>query len=94
MKKIIFTLAVIMLGLICSTNNVYAQNTTFYEGEYIDGIYINKQKAGSSTIYYQKARFFRQSGTNQFAYCIDPFIFFQAGSSYEETITPNNLTLA
>lgn len=94
MKKIIFILAILMIGLICSTNNVYAQSTTFYEGEYIDGIYVNKQKAESSTIHYQKARFFRQSGTNQFAYCIDPFIFFQAGSSYEETITPNNLTQA
>lgn len=90
MKKIIFFLLVITITIICSTN--VKASSTFYEGEYIDGIYMNKQKAGSSTIYYQKARFFRQSGTNQFAYCIDPFIFFQEGSSYEETITPNNLT--
>ena len=79
------------IGLICSTTIVQAKSTTFYEGEYIDGIYMNKQKKGSSTIYYQKARFFRQSGTNRFAYCIDPFVFFEEGSIYEETITPSNL---
>lgn len=80
----------IMLTFICSTK-VEAQ-TQFYEGEYIDGIYMNKQKTEISAIYYQKARFFRQVGTNQFAYCIDPFIFFTEGSTYEETINPTNLT--
>ena len=90
MKKIIFILMTIMLTFICSTK-VEAQ-TQFYEGEYIDGIYMNKQKTEISAIYYQKARFFRQVGTNQFAYCIDPFIFFTEGSTYEETINPNNLT--
>ena len=90
MKKIIIFLIAITISLLCS-KNVYA-SSSFYEAEYIDGIYMNKQKAGSSTIYYQKARFFRQSGTNRFAYCIDPFTFFQEGSSYETTITPSNLT--
>lgn len=90
MKKILFFLTTIIIVLICS-KNVNA-STTFYEGEYINNIYMNKQKAGSSTIYYQKARFFRQTGTNRFAYCIDPFVFFQDGSIYEETITPSNLT--
>ena len=90
MKKILFFLTTIIIVLICSTN--VNASTTFYEGEYIDNIYMNKQKAGSSTIYYQKARFFRQTGTNRFAYCIDPFVFFQDGSIYEETITPSNLT--
>ncbi len=90
MKKIIFILMTIMLTFICSTK-VEAQ-TQFYEGEYIDGIYMNKQKTEISAIYYQKARFFRQVGTNQFAYCIDPFIFFTEGSTYEETINPTNLT--
>lgn len=73
MKKTIIFLIVVTMSLICSTN-VHA-SSSFYEGEYIDGIYMNKQKANSSTIYYQKARFFRQSGTNRFAYCIDPFVF-------------------
>ena len=90
MKKLLFIIITISLTLLCSTQ-VEAQ-TQFYEGEYIDGIYMNKQKAGSQTIYYQKARFFRQQGTNQFAYCIDPFVFFTEGSQYEETINPSNLT--
>ena len=90
MKKLIFILITITITLLCSKPVDAA--TLFYEGEYIDGIYMNKQKAGSSTIYYQKARFFRQQGTNQFAYCIDPFVFFTEGSIYEETINPSNLT--
>ena len=90
MKKIIIFIIAVTL-IIISNINVHA-STQFYEGEYIDGIYMNKQKTGSSTIYYQKARFFRQSETNRFAYCIDPFVFFQEGSTYEETITPDNLT--
>lgn len=90
MKKIIVLLIAVTITLICSIN-VNASNN-FYEGEYIDGIYMNKQKANSSTIYYQKARFFRQNGTDRFAYCIDPFVFFQDGSNYEEVITPSNLT--
>ena len=90
MKKTIIFLIAVTMSLICSTN-VHA-SSSFYEGEYMDGIYMNKQKANSSTIYYQKARFFRQSGTNRFAYCIDPFVFFQDGSNYEEVITPSNLT--
>lgn len=92
MKKILFILITFIAILMGSTTNTYAKSSTFYEGEYIDDIYINKQKANSSTIYYQKARFFRQTGTNDFAYCIDPFVFFENGSIYEETITPSNLT--
>lgn len=89
MKKIMFFLTTIMIALICSIN--VNASTTFYEGEYIDNIYMIKQKAAASTVYYQKARFFRQTGTNRFAYCVDPFSFFQDGSIYEETITPSNL---
>lgn len=92
MKKILFILITFIIILISSTTNIYAKSSTFYEGEYIDDIYINKQKANSSTIYYQKARFFRQTGTNNYAYCIDPFVFFESSSIYEETITPSNLT--
>ncbi len=90
MKKIIFFLIAVTITIICS--KTVEASSSFYEGEYINGIYMNKQKANSSTIYYQKARFFRQTGTNHFAYCIDPFVFFKDGSNYEEVITPNNLT--
>ena len=77
---------------VSNTTNVYASTVNFYEGEYIDGIYMNKRAKGSNTIYYQKARFFRQSGTNDFAYCIEPFNFFNETSTYQSTITPSNLT--
>lgn len=90
MKKIIVFLITITI-LLMSSIQVNA-SSSFYEGEYIDGIYMNKQKANSSTIYYQKARFFRQTGSNRFAYCVDPFVFFQEGSTYNEVITPSNLT--
>ena len=77
---------------LCKTTNVYAGTVNFYEGEYIDGIYMNKRANGSNTIYYQKARFFRQSGTNDFAYCIEPFNFFNESAQYQSTINPNNLS--
>ncbi|MDD6756555.1 MAG: SpaA isopeptide-forming pilin-related protein [bacterium] len=88
-KLIVFCIVIAIISL--SSLKVNA-SSNFYEGEYIDGIYMNKRKEGSSTIYYQKARFFRQTGTNRFAYCIDPFVFFQEGSNYDAVITPSNLT--
>ena len=78
-----------MLGTIITTN---AETANFYEGEYIDGIYMNKYQYSTKTIYFQKARFFRKSGTNEFAYCIEPFSFFNGDQAYESTITPNNLS--
>ena len=55
---------------------------------------MNKYQSSTKTTYYQKARFFRKTNTNEFAYCIEPFNFFNESSSYESTITPNNLTQA
>ena len=46
----------------------------------------------NNTIYYQTARFFRKTDTHMYAYCIEPFTFFNEGSTYESTITPDNLT--
>lgn len=74
------------------TLNVKAESASFYEGEYIDNIYMNKYEYSTKTIYYQKARFFRKSTTNEFAYCIEPFSFFNEKGQYESTLTPNNLT--
>ena len=74
MKKIKIFLIIIICILLKLNINVYAEQTTFYEGEYIPGIWMNKVK--NNTIYYQTARFFRQSGTNNFAYCIEPFEMF------------------
>lgn len=92
MKKNIFFL--ILLATIAFSNilNVKAANTNFYEAEYIPGIWMNKSPQGSNTIYYQTARFFRQTNTNNFAYCIEPFAFFNQNETYQSTITPNNLT--
>ena len=92
MKQIIFFLMILIVIAVCSNTNVYASNANFYEGEYIDGIYMNNRANGSNTIYYQKARFFRQSGTNAFAYCIEPFNFFNESSTYTSTLTPSNLS--
>ena len=71
---------------------VYAEDASFYEGEYIDNIYMNKYQYSTNTIYYQKARFFRKSDTGEFAYCIEPFNFFNDYAPYESTINPNNLS--
>lgn len=70
---------------------VKAETATFYEAEYIDGIYMSKYNFTTKTTYYQKARFFRKNGTNEFAYCIEPFSFFTDNEPYESTLTPNNL---
>lgn len=72
--------------------NVHAETANFYEGEYIDGIYMNKYQYSTKTIFFQKARFFRKAGTGEYAYCIEPFQFFNPESRYESTITPYNLT--
>jgi len=72
--------------------NVEAQDATFYEAEYIDNIYMNKYDYQNNYIYYQKARFFRKTGSNEFAYCLEPFRFFNESSSYYSTTTPRNLT--
>ncbi len=91
MKKIFIFLITIVLGSIMNYTNVNAQITSFYEGEYIDGVYVNKAKGGIT--YYQKARFFRRTNDNRFAYCIEPFTMFNENSQYESSITANNLTI-
>ena len=92
MKRILILLFLILGITYTSCLTVNALNTSFYEGEYIEGIWMNKYNPSNKTIYYQKARFFRQRGTNEFAYCIEPFSFFNGNSQYESTINPYNLT--
>ena len=53
---------------------------------------MNKYQYSTKTIYYQKARFFRKTGTNEFAYCIEPFNFFNESSIYNSTNNPTNLS--
>ncbi len=91
MKKILFFL-IAVTSFIFLPQVANAQTYQFYEDTYIDGIYMNKYDPRTQTTYYQKARFFRQFGTYEFAYCIEPFNFFQEESTYYETFNPNNLT--
>lgn len=89
MKKfIIFLISIIILFPLKSN----AKTTTFYEGEYIENVWMNKLTPDKQTIYYKKARFFREKKTNTIAYCIEPFTMFNEESKYNSTINPNNLT--
>ena len=88
-KYILVFLITIILAAIPKVAN--AQARTFYEGEYIDGIYMNKLTPDRKTIYYQKARIFRDSSTNEYAYCIEPFSFFEDQAIYDNT-NPYNLS--
>ena len=81
----------IIIGSI-TTFNVYAEEATFYEAEYIDGIYMKKYNPYNKITYYQTARFFRKTNTNEFAYCIEPFAFFNHLDTYTSTLNPNNLS--
>ena len=75
-----------MLLLLTTTMKVEASNQ-FYEAETIDNMYL--VRTDGVTKFYQKARFFRRSGDNKAAYCIQPFTGFQAGQDYDTTITPD-----
>lgn len=91
-KKILFFLITILSITVSNLIIANAETAKFYEAEYIDEIYINKYQYSTKTIYYQKARFFRKAGTNEYAFCIEPFAFFNESSSYESTLNPRNLT--
>lgn len=91
MKKIIIFLITILCINIYSLMNVNAaESFSFYEGEYIQGIWMTKEKGG--TKYYQKARFFNSKEDNRFAYCIEPFAMFNENSKYIRSLTANNLS--
>ena len=84
---------IIILFITLYCNKVYAENATFYEAEYINGIYMNKYDPRTQTTFYQKARFFRKKTTEDFAYCIEPFVYFYPKTQYYSTTTPNNLSI-
>ena len=91
-NKIKFFLILIISLFIANSLVIDVHAESFYEGEYIDGIYMNKYQYSTNTIFYQKARFFRKSATNEPAYCIEPFAFFNENAQYESTLNPYNLT--
>ncbi len=92
MKKTLFFLMTILSFFFVQNLSVKAETYSFYEAEYIDNIYMNKYDPTTQTTYYQKARFFRQSGTNMHAYCIEPFSYFYASGTYNSTFDINNLS--
>ena len=91
MKKILFFLILGTIIIYLTNTKVNAETYKFYEAEFISDIYMTKKDASTGTYYYQKARFFRQVGTNDFAYCLEAFRFFNGDGTYNQT-TPPNLT--
>lgn len=89
MKKILFFL--IISTIIISCIKTKAKTYEFYEAETIPNIYITKIDRSTNTWYYQKARFFREVGTDEFAYCIETFNTFVEGSIYNEG-NPTNIS--
>ena len=92
MHRIKFFLILLIALMIIPSLSVKAETTSFYEGEYIQGIWMNKYNPLNKITYYQTARFFRENGTNDFAYCIQPFEFFDGASSYESTTNQTTLS--
>ena len=91
MKKITFFLILIISIIFINPTITQAKNYKFYEGEYIDNIWINKYNPKTKETHYQKARFFRQYDTNDFAYCIETFETFNENGNYTDTNNPTNL---
>ena len=56
MKKILIILLLIVGITYTSCLTTYAQTTNFYEGEYIEGIWMNKYNPSNNTIYYTLLR--------------------------------------
>ncbi len=72
----------LMILLLLVSINVNAKSYSFYEAEWIDGIYINRYESSTKITHYQKARFFREKSTDDFAYCVEPEIKFDEDYSY------------
>ncbi len=78
MKKILVgMLLVAMCFFIC--NEVKAE--TFVEGSFINGEYINKVK--DKKTYYMTMQFIKDS-QGRIVYCLEPFVDFKTGQSYNE----------
>lgn len=63
---------------------------SFYEGEYVDTIYMNKVKNGVT--HYMRARFLQKSDDGTIAYCLDPFDLFNENDSYTQSTTYSKIT--
>ncbi len=90
MKKLCVFLMTILATTIMFTTEVEAQNYTFYEAEMIDGMYMTKEKG--ATHLWQKARYFRRSGDDKAAFCLQPFETFEPGATYSNSSEVDGLT--
>ena len=89
MKKQILLLIGILSLII--PYSVKATNSKFYEGEYISRTWYNRVTE-NKTKYYQQARIYREQGTNNPAYCLEPFVGLNDSKEYHSTVNPDNLT--
>lgn len=89
MKKFILILIAALITI--AHINVQANNEKFYEGEYIKGIWVNRITP-DKVKYYNQFRVQRQQGSNNFAYCLEPFIPVNENEMYNSSTRPDNLT--
>lgn len=89
MKKIILILIIALTAI--THINVKASDERFYEGEFIQGIWVNRVAPNRIT-YYQQFRVQRQQGTNNFAYCLEPFTPIKESEAYTSSTRPENLS--
>ena len=87
MKKILLFLTLSFIYLLSSSPNVNASTDSFYEGEYIDNIYMVRYDKNTNTKYYQKARTYRRTSDDKLAYCLQPFKSFNPSNNNYETVT-------
>ncbi len=86
MKKIL-SIIFFFTFIFCISSKVYAEK---YEGkiipsEYIKGVYINEEKANSTTKKYITAQIIRRSTDNKFVYCLEPFVVVDSTKNYSMT---------
>ncbi len=91
MKRLIKYFLFLTLCLGASIKGAMAYEK-FYEGEYIDSIYVNKVKNGVT--HYMHMQFLKKSGTNSIAYCLDPFDRFNANDNYSSKDTYSKISAA
>lgn len=89
MKKFILILIAALITI--AHIDVQANNEKFYEGEYIKGIWVNRITP-DKVKYYNQFRVQRQQGSNNFAYCLEPFIPVNENEMYNSSTRPDNLT--
>ena len=78
MKKIKMFMFILCASLICS---ISVRAESFYEGKFLQGEYINKEKDGMTN--FVTMQFVKDSKGN-IVYCLEPFILFKNGKAYRE----------